>query len=87
MKLLEALVLLVALGLFVWWQLRDLRMAQEQTKKQRERERLAAAATHAQENAADRSQGTTQGRTEKHVMQQVDSKSSERAAPDTGPQR
>ena len=45
MKLLEALALLVALGLFVWWQLRDLRIAKEQTQKQRERERQAAAAT------------------------------------------
>lgn len=48
MKLLEALALLVALGLFVWWQLRDLRIAKEQTQKQRERERQAAAGTHAQ---------------------------------------
>jgi hypothetical protein len=49
MKLLEALALLVALGLFVWWQLRDLRIAKEQTKKQRERERHAAAGTDAQD--------------------------------------
>jgi len=43
MKLLEALVLLLALGLFVWWQLRDLRMAREHAKRLRERERQAAA--------------------------------------------
>lgn len=48
MKLLEALALLVALGLFVWWQLRDLRIAKENTQRQRERERQAAAGTHAQ---------------------------------------
>lgn len=44
MKLLEALILLVAGGLFVWWQLRDVRLAQEATKKQRERERAQAQA-------------------------------------------
>lgn len=42
MKLLEALILLVAGVLFVWWQLRDVRLAQEATKKQRERERAQA---------------------------------------------
>ncbi|WP_395668073.1 hypothetical protein [Rhodoferax sp.] len=81
MKLLEALALLVALGLFVWWQLRDLRIAKEQTKKQRERE--AAAATQAQESAAD----GTHDRTENHVTQQGGHQSSERAAPDTRPLR
>ena len=42
MKLVEALVLLVAGVLFVWWQLRDVRLAQEATKRQREQERKQA---------------------------------------------
>jgi hypothetical protein len=81
MKLLEALALLAALGVFVWWQLRDLRIAKEHTKKQRERE--AAAATPAQESAAE----GIQDRTKNHAAQQGGHQSSERAAPDTRPLR
>jgi hypothetical protein len=34
-KLLEVLVLLVALALFVWWQLRDVAKAQEESARRR----------------------------------------------------
>lgn len=34
-KLLEGLVLLVALALFVWWQLRDVAKAQEESARRR----------------------------------------------------
>jgi uncharacterized protein HemX len=81
MKLLEALALLAALGVFVWWQLRDLRIAKEHTKKQRERE--AASAIQAQASTAD----GTQDRTKNHSAQQGGPQASDRAAPDTGPLR
>ena len=42
MKLFEAFFLLAAGVVFVWWQLRDVRIAQENTKRQRERERAQA---------------------------------------------
>ena len=35
LKLLEAGALLLALGVFVWWQLRDLKRAREETARQR----------------------------------------------------
>lgn len=53
MKIFEALILLAAGVLFAWWQLRDVRIAQESTKKQRERERAQAL----ERNAADANAG------------------------------
>lgn len=50
LKLIEVLVLLCAGALFVGWQWRDLRRAREQTRKQREAERLRAASPAHQEN-------------------------------------
>ncbi len=52
MKLFEAFFLLAAGVLFVWWQLRDVRIAQENTKRQRERERAQALERKAAEEAA-----------------------------------
>jgi len=43
-KLFEALVLLGAGVLFAWWQLRDVRIAQEETAKERARKAAAAEA-------------------------------------------
>jgi uncharacterized protein HemX len=54
MKLVEALVLLVAGGLFVWWQLRDVRLAQEATKRQREQERKKATEASVADSATEK---------------------------------
>ena len=35
LKVIEVAVLLIAAGLFVWWQMRDLRIAREKTRLQR----------------------------------------------------
>lgn len=45
LKWIEVGVLVLAGGLFVWWQLRDVRQAQEQTRRQSEL-RDAAEASH-----------------------------------------
>jgi uncharacterized protein HemX len=37
LKAVEVLLLLAGGGLFVWWQLRDVKKAQEQTRAERER--------------------------------------------------
>ena len=55
MKLFEAFFLLAAGVLFVWWQLRDVRIAQENTKRQRERERAQALERKVAEDAAGKS--------------------------------
>jgi uncharacterized protein HemX len=54
LKLVEVLVLVCAGALFVWWQMRDLRIAREQTRMQRQAEQAAKAADEAQA-AADAS--------------------------------
>ena len=36
LKFVEVLIIVCAGALFVWWQLRDLRLAREKTRKQRE---------------------------------------------------
>jgi uncharacterized protein HemX len=48
LKLVEVLVLVCAGALFVWWQMRDLRIAREQTRMQRQAEEAAKAAELAQ---------------------------------------
>jgi hypothetical protein len=48
LKLVELLVLVCAGALFVWWQMRDLRIAREQTRQQRQAEQAAKAADEAQ---------------------------------------
>jgi uncharacterized protein HemX len=45
LKLVEVLVLVCAGALFVWWQMRDLRIAREQTRQQRQAEQAAKAAS------------------------------------------
>jgi len=47
LKLVEVLVLVCAGALFVWWQMRDLRIAREQTRVQRQAEQAAKAAAQA----------------------------------------
>ena len=44
LKWIEVGVLLLAGGLFVWWQLRDVRQAQEKSRRQRELRDAAGAA-------------------------------------------
>lgn len=44
MKLLEGLLLLGAAVLFAWWQLRDVRLAQEKAAREREQQAAAEAA-------------------------------------------
>ncbi|MEX1167168.1 MAG: hypothetical protein WEK74_09935 [Hydrogenophaga sp.] len=51
-KLLEVGVLLLALGVFVWWQFRDLERARQATARQRALESLQAAASKAPESTA-----------------------------------
>jgi len=46
LKLLEVGVLLLALGVFVWWQMRDLKQAREATARQRAMEATPAATSH-----------------------------------------
>jgi len=48
LKLVEVLVLVCAGALFVWWQMRDLRIAREQTRQQRQAEQAAKAADEEQ---------------------------------------
>jgi len=48
LKLVEVLVLVCAGALFVWWQMRDLRISREQTRQQRQAEQAAKAADEAQ---------------------------------------
>jgi len=48
LKLVEVGVLVCAGALFVWWQMRDLRIAREQTRQQRLAEQAAKAAEMAQ---------------------------------------
>jgi hypothetical protein len=48
LKLVEVLILVCAGALFVWWQMRDLRIAREQTRMQRQAEQAAKAADEAQ---------------------------------------
>jgi len=45
LKLLEAGILLLALGVFVWWQMRDLKHARQATERQRAIEAAQAAAS------------------------------------------
>lgn len=45
LKLLEAGILLLALGVFVWWQMRDLKRARQATARQRAIEAAKAAAS------------------------------------------
>lgn len=47
LKWIEVSVLLLAGGLFVWWQLRDVRQAQEKSRRQRELRDAADAAAPA----------------------------------------
>jgi type II secretory pathway component PulM len=49
LKLVEVLVLVCAGALFVWWQMRDLRIAREQTRQQRLAEQAAKAAAGARD--------------------------------------
>jgi len=44
LKLLEVGVLLLALGVFVWWQMRDLKRSRQATARQRAMEAAPAAA-------------------------------------------
>ncbi len=45
LKLLEVGALILALGLFVWWQMRDLKKARDATARQRAIETASAAAS------------------------------------------
>ncbi len=42
LKLIEVLVLAAAVGLFAWWQLRDVKREQEKSARAREAEKQAA---------------------------------------------
>lgn len=44
MKLLEGLLLLGAVVLFAWWQLRDVRLAREKTARERQKQTAEEAA-------------------------------------------
>ncbi|MBJ7421072.1 MAG: hypothetical protein JHD18_12410 [Rhodoferax sp.] len=57
LKLVEVGILVCAGVLFVWWQMRDLRIAREQTRQKRLAEQAAKAADEAQ-GAPDASVGT-----------------------------
>ncbi len=49
LKFVEVLIIVCAGALFVWWQLRDLRLARDKTRKQRE----AAAAAQLTDKASE----------------------------------
>ena len=54
LKLIEVGVLVLAGGLFVWWQLRDVRQAQQQARRQRSAAEAEAAAAPVAPAAAEK---------------------------------
>jgi hypothetical protein len=60
LKLVEVLVLVCAGALFVWWQMRDLRIAREQTRRQKADAVIASAAKHSTHASAANQDGAPQ---------------------------